>query len=164
MRKTIIILFLLSSINASVKPNFQLTGKKLPPNSASEVTVLMNFPNDENSYQIIGTMSDCSSFSKYQEFVSVFKTEAAKYGANKIVINNKSPGTNSSQFDGGMCVEATAIYYSNIKQNITPQQSQSQNQEQGNSTPMLLEIIRLQRLVDSLRVELDKAKKNSECM
>lgn len=134
---------------ASVKPNFQLTGKIRQASKSVNIKTLMRFPEDVNSYEVIGTMSDCSSTSEYNEFISVYKAEAAKYGANGIVII-KSAGVNSSAFDDGLCVEATAIY-------LRPVRPQSSSSQQG-CVNELKRIIQLQNVIDSLKTELYQCK------
>jgi len=86
--QTIFFYFLTIAIssNASVKPNFQLTGIKKTPLNPDNVQILMLFPENTSDYEIIGLMSDCSTPSTYAYFISAFKITAVKNGANCIVV------------------------------------------------------------------------------
>jgi hypothetical protein len=88
-------------------------------------------------------MSDCSSVSDYQEFISVFKAEAGKHGANGVVIL-KSPGTNTTGLSQGLCVDAQAII-------MKPQTERTFKTDESSCIEYLKQIIALQKIIDSLK-------------
>jgi len=140
---------------ASVKPHFQLIGKRHRPTRADQVNVIGGITADLGAYETIGVMSDCSSLSTYAEFITVYRAEAAKYGANYIVVS-KTRGTNATAMDGGLCVEATAIY---VKPRPPKPPESPKEADEAQCVEYLKEIIRLRSVLDSLNLKIDSLTK-----
>jgi hypothetical protein len=128
---------------SSVKPNFELTGMKRPAGDPRHVRVIMQFPDDPHSYDVIGSMGDCSSFSEYSEFIEVYKQTAAQNGANCIVVEKT--------YDGGLCVEATAIF-------LKPKRTEGESKMMECVDRLFL----LQSKLDSLNEELRRCKNKGQ--
>jgi hypothetical protein len=112
---TFVLLFYVDTYG-SVRPDFQLTGTKHTPTNEQSIIIIMDIPPDFGTYDVIGIMSDCSGLSSYSEFISAYKKEAAKYGANYILIK-KTPGTNERFTGSDLCVEGTALFVQPARNN-----------------------------------------------
>lgn len=99
---------------AWVNPHYQSV-KEFPP-FEGQVSVYDNNPPDGYAYDIVGYMSDCSGTSDRSNFIEKYSSEAAKHGANAIVIT-KAYNTNPSYAvygnrinqESSYCISATAI-------------------------------------------------------